>query len=127
MAGFVAALAPIEAMADDAPGFVWRLQDDAGHAGAFRLDDGMVQLSVWENLSSLREFTSKGDHLAAARERRRWFGRIERRHLALWWVPAGHLPTLVEAAHRLDHLQRHGPTPTAFTFASSFPEPAAGE
>ena len=36
----------------------------------------------------------------------------------LWWVPAGHEPSVDEAEERLDYLRDHGPTPYAFTFKS---------
>jgi hypothetical protein len=55
--------------------------------------------------------------------RREWFEKMETVHQVLFWVPAGHLPTLQEAMNRLDHLNRHGPSPTAFTFKARFPHP----
>jgi len=52
-AGFVAALAPVNALADAAPGFVWRLQTDSGDATAIRVFDAIiVNLSVWESLEA---------------------------------------------------------------------------
>ena len=42
---------------------------------------------------------------------------------ALWWVPAGHLPTVAEAEARLLTLRTEGPTPHAFTFRRPFPPP----
>jgi hypothetical protein len=39
---------------------------------------------------------------------------------ALWWVPAGHLPTVAEAEGRLAHLREHGPSPLALTFSELF-------
>ncbi len=36
LAGFVAQLEPINALADRAPGFVWRLQDESGDATGYR-------------------------------------------------------------------------------------------
>jgi hypothetical protein len=44
-------------------------------------------------------------------------------YLALWWVPADHQPSVAEARERLEHLQRHGPTPYAFTFREPFGPP----
>lgn len=122
MAGFAAALEPINALADAAPGFVWRLQDDSGDATAIRAfeDDRMlINLSVWESADALAAFVYRSDHTAVMRRRKQWFETI-RVYLALWWVPAGHRPTPVEARERIEHLREHGPTPYAFTFKRRF-------
>ena len=54
------------------------------------------------------------------RRRREWFERFERVYVAMWWVPAGHRPSVAEAVERLAHLEQHGPTPIAFGFATAF-------
>ena len=82
-------------------------------------------MSVWESLEALRAFVYSGHHVAVMRRRREWFERIGEAFLALWWVPAGHVPSLQEAEERLEHLRRHGPTPHAFTFTQPF-EPLTG-
>jgi hypothetical protein len=122
-AGFADALAPINALADAAPGFVWRLVDSGGaDATGLRLfgDDTLINMSVWESREALWEFTYRSDHLAFLRSRRDWFEAPAGPHLALWWVPAGHVPTPQEAVERLAHLRAHGPTPRAFTFREEF-------
>jgi hypothetical protein len=128
LAGFVAALEPINRMADGAPGFVWRLQTEAGDATAIRaFEDDMLLLnmSVWESIEALAEFTYRTPHRDVMRRRRDWFERLADAYLVLWWVPRGHTPTVVEARARLDALRRDGPTPEAFTFRSPFPPPDA--
>jgi hypothetical protein len=127
MAGFKAALEPINALADEAHGFVWRLQTEDGDATAIRLyeDERMiVNMSVWESIEALRAFVYTSDHTAVMRHRKQWFEKLET-YLACWWVPAGHEPTIEEAKERLEHLKLHGPTPYAFTFRASFPAPDA--
>ncbi|MFF3618949.1 DUF3291 domain-containing protein [Streptomyces sp. NPDC002467] len=120
---FVELLDPVNAAADGAPGFVWRLVEE-GEADATGLrpagDDVIVNLSVWENQEALWDFAYRSGHLEAMRRRREWFERHVEAHLVLWWVPAGHLPTVGEALERLADLQTHGPTPRAFTFTSSY-------
>ena len=123
MAGFKAALEPINALADEAPGFVWRLQTEDGDATAirpYRDERMMVNMSVWESIEALRAFVYTSSHTSVMRNRKRWFEKLET-YLALWWVPAGHAPTIEEAKERLEHLKRRGPTPYAFTFRVSFP------
>ena len=127
MAGFVARLDAVNAVADASPGFVWRLQDDDGDATSFRVFDDpelIVNLSVWASVEALTAYVFAGDHRAVLRRRKEWFVRMERPHLALWWIPAGHEPTLPEAQARLEHLARYGPTPEAFTFRAVFAAPA---
>ena len=123
MGGFKAALEPINALADAAPGFIWRLQTADGDATAIRPYDDermMVNMSVWESIEALRSFVYTTPHTPVMRNRKQWFEKLET-YLVLWWVPVGHRPTIEEAKQRLEHLKRHGPTPYAFTFRASFP------
>jgi hypothetical protein len=127
IAGFVAELEPINRLADASPGFVWRLQTEQGNATDIRPTEDdlfLVNLSVWTSIEALRAFTYSTAHVEVLRRRREWFERLATAHLVLWWVPAGHRPTVEEALERLDLLRRDGPTPAAFTFRTPF-EPDA--
>ena len=127
MEGFRTQLDPINALADRSPGFVWRLQTEDGNATAIRPyadDDRMaINMSVWESLEALQQFVYRSAHVGPLRDRKQWFEPIEEPILVLWWVPAGHIPTIAEAKERLDHLKAHGPSPEAFTFRVPFPAP----
>jgi Domain of unknown function (DUF3291) len=126
LAGFVAQLEPINALADHSPGFVWRLQTEDGDATAIRPfgdERIMVNLTVWESLAALRNFVYASRHLDVVRRRREWFHRMADPYQALWWVPAGTIPTVAEAKRRLDLLRRRGPNADAFTFRAPFPAP----
>ncbi|MFJ9516866.1 DUF3291 domain-containing protein [Kitasatospora sp. NPDC101801] len=123
IAPFVEMLDPVNTTADGASGFVWRLTEEGeGDATGLRPagEDVIVNLSVWENQEALWDFAYRSGHLEAMRRRREWFHRNVEAHLVLWWVPAGHLPTVGEALERLAELREHGPSPRAFTFASSY-------
>jgi hypothetical protein len=126
MREFMEALDPVNAIADEGPGFVWRLQTEEGNATALHVfdDDGLiVNMSVWESIEALRAFVySTPAHLEVMKRRREWFERMEV-YLALWWVPAGHIPTLAEAEERVTLLSAIGPSPEAFTFRRHFPPP----
>ncbi|MGZ4168501.1 MAG: DUF3291 domain-containing protein [Solirubrobacteraceae bacterium] len=127
LAEFVALLDPVNALADRAPGFVWRLQTEEGNATSVPVlgDDRLiVNMSVWESIEQLADFVYRSDHVAVIRRRREWFQRI-RVFMALWWVPVGHVPTVNEAEQRLEHLRANGPTHHAFTFRQRFPAPGA--
>jgi hypothetical protein len=127
-ADFMAALDPINALADAHPGFVWRFQTDDGNATAVRpYDDDrmMINFSVWKDIESLREFTYSGAHVAIMRRRREWFEKMADLFMALWWVPAGHRPSVQEAVAKLEHLRQSGPSPEVFTFREFYPAPDA--
>jgi len=124
MSGFVARLDEINALADGSPGFVWRLQTEAGNATYLRPYDDeriLINLSVWETVEDLRDFVYGGNHAEVLRQRGDWFEKLEAPVVALWWVPAGHVPSIDEAKKRLAHLQERGPTPFAFSFRELFP------
>ena len=121
LAGFVDALDEVNAAADAAPGFVWRLQTDAGNATDLRPwgDDLIVNLSVWETVEALRSYVYGPVHADVLRRRREWFSALGRPHLVLWWVPEGHRPGLEEAGDRLERLERDGPGPEVFTLRTA--------
>ena len=126
--GFVDGLAPLNAIADGSPGFVWRLQDDSGDATSFRLFDDellVINLSVWESVEALKAFAYGSDHVGYLRRRRDWFEPMSEAFLALWWVTAGTVPTPEQAVDRVEHLRANGPTPEAFTFRQVFPPPGS--
>ena len=126
MDGFRTQLDPINAIADRSPGFVWRLQTEDGNATAIRpyADERMaINMSVWESLDALRQYVYRSAHVGPLRDRKEWFEPIEGPILALWWVPAGQIPTVAEALDRLEHLKVHGPTRKAFTFRTPFAPP----
>lgn len=128
MAGFVARLDEINALADNAPGFVWRLQSASGNATdikAFDDDWLLVNMSVWESVQELKTFTYKTAHAEVMRGRRQWFEPQTEMYFVMWWIPAGHIPTLEEAKERLEHLRAKGETEYAFTFKQPFPAPQA--
>jgi Domain of unknown function (DUF3291) len=131
LADFKALLDPVNAVADAAPGFVWRLQDDSGNATSIAVpgdESLLVNMSVWESIDALWDFVYGGEHLDVMRRRREWFEGMEL-YMCLWWVRAGHRPTVDEAAERLGLLRLYGPTPRAFTFKQRFdpvPRPPTG-
>lgn len=128
MAEFVAQLPSINALAEQSPGYVWRLQSDDGDATSIKVYDDdiiIINLTVWENLDALREFVYKSAHYGVLRNRKSWFEIFKGAYYALWWIPAGHLPSTDEAKERLEHLRANGESPFAFSFKHVFPEPAS--
>lgn len=128
MAGFVEMLDPVNHQADAADGFVWRLvDDDSNNATSITFYDDpllLVNLSVWEDLDSLRTYVYRTNHGEMVKRRGEWADRMDEAHIVLWWVPAGHRPDVAEADAKLRHLREHGPTADAFTFGQNFPPPS---
>ena len=126
MRDFNEALDPVNASADSSPGFVWRLQDQDGNATEYHIwgdPDWLVNMSVWDSLEALKTFVRSRLHLEVMSRRREWFSQVSEAYVVLWWVPAGHRPTVDEAQARLEKLREKGPTPEAFNFARPFPPP----
>ncbi len=125
MAEFVANIDRVNAIADDAPGFVWRLQDEEGDATSIRPfgDTTLINMSVWESFEALKAFVFGPAHLEIMKRRGEWFERMEQAYVVLWWIPAGHIPGEEEAGERLALLRSDGPTPAAFNFREVFEPP----
>ena len=128
MAGFMNRLDEINALVDGTEGFVWRLQTEEGNATALRPyedDRDLINLSVWESIDALKAFTYLSNHVEVFRQRYEWFEPSSEATLVMWWVPAGHIPSIEEVIERLDRLRREGPTSEAFTFREGV-QPACG-
>lgn len=118
VAEFMDNLDRINAQADTAPGFVWRLQTDDGNATSIQIFPDpltLVNMSVWRSVDELKEYVYRSDHVAFFRRRTEWF-EAEAKRVALWWVAAGTVPQLDEAVRRVEFLERRGPSPYAFGF-----------
>jgi hypothetical protein len=123
MADFVENLTRINSLGHNTPGFVWQLLTEDGDSTGFRIADDdrlIVNMTVWESIEALFDFTYQSQHVEFFRRHREWFEKMNTPSLVLWWIPAGHQPTLEEAVDRLRYLEQHGPTPLAFTFRHRF-------
>ncbi len=122
-AEFLAALDDVNAAAEAGDGLVWRFTASAGDPEERQAAEDpfrLANLSVWTGLDALKIFTYRDPlHRAMMQRRRQWFERLDVR-LALWWIPAGTRPRLIDGLERLDRLAGSGPTAAAFTFASPF-------
>ena len=130
-ADFVNALDQVNALAEASPGFVWRLMGDGNNATdikPFPDDPNMaINMSVWESVDALAAFVYRNmDHRGVMRRRREWFEEMKV-YMALWWIPAGTLPTIEDAKAKLALLEKLGPTVEAFTFRQPFAPPSGVE
>ena len=122
MAGFMAQLDHINALAEASPGFIWRLKD-ATDVQAFDDPLVIVNMSVWESVETLRDYAHRSGHREPLRDRAQWFEKPTQAHLAFWWIPAGHVPSVEEARERLEFRRAHGDSPVAFSFGKMCPQP----
>jgi hypothetical protein len=124
---FVDNLDRINALAESSPGFAWRLKGDGNDATSLRPlgDNVIVNLSVWSDVSALRDYVYKTAHVEILRRKREWFSRMAKAYMVLWWVPKGHEPTPAEAVAKLMLLRERGPSAEAFTFAEAYGAPDA--
>lgn len=126
IADFKAGIDEINRLADEAPGFVWRHQTDDGDSTSIRVRDDdriLINFSVWESVEALHTYAFRTHHADYYRRRLEWFTHEDNPFAVLWWVPAGHIPTVDEAEWKLAELKANGPGPGAFTFKKRFDPP----
>lgn len=123
MSGFVQRLEEINQLAELSAGFVWRFQSDEGDATYLRPYDDkniLFNMSVWESLETLKAYVYNSTHLELIKSKKSWFSKLDESHMALWWVPKGHIPDVNEGLEKIEIIQKNGPCREAFTFAKSF-------
>ena len=127
MEGFVRRLDPVNAVADASPGFVWRYEtedEEPEEVRVFGDESILFNMSVWQTIEDLEAFVYRSNHLEVLQKKSQWFERSTRAPLVLWWVEAGHIPSVEEAKEHFETLWRDGPSATAFSFKARFPPPA---
>ncbi len=126
MHGFVSRIEEINAIADKAPGFIWRLQTEEGDSTAIKAFDDptmLVNMSTWQDVESLKKYVYNSFHVELIKGKKAWFDKIVKVHQVMWWIPAGTIPTIEQAKEKLVYLQKHGSTEQAFTFAKHYNKP----
>ncbi len=126
MRGFMGQLDAMNHLADTADGFIWRMIGDGGDYTSIRpFDDPLVimNVSLWRDIDSLKNYVYKTVHMNIVRDRHTWFHKMNEFQQALWWHPVSHQPTAQEAKEKLERVRLLGATQEAFTFAQPFPPP----
>ena len=123
VAEFMANLDRINGLGTRMAGFVW-MMSGSGEPGTgnteIKLDGDpryVSNLTVWEDGASLDRFVFGTLHRSFYERRADWFELMADQHFVMWWVPAGHRPSLDEALDRLNLLRERGPGPDAFGWA----------
>ncbi|MEO1563373.1 MAG: DUF3291 domain-containing protein [Pseudomonadota bacterium] len=120
---FMDALDMVNGLGKRSSGFVW-MMEGSGEPGTGNTENALdgdpqfvANLTVWEDVASLRHFAMNTLHKKFMMRRGQWFEKMERPHFVMWWVDAGHKPTLAEARDRLDHIEKNGDSDYAFGWA----------
>lgn len=120
VADFMANFDRVNGLGKRMPGFVWMMEGSGepgtGNTGTSIEGDPQYvsNLTVWEDVSSLETFVWKTVHKHFYDRRAEWFEVMGKMHFVMWWVPAGHQPTLAEALEKLAYKQEHGDSDVAF-------------
>ena len=122
MSGFAAAFDPVYRLAEQTPGFVWRLRDETDRAPVVEGPDGlrMVNVSLWRSYEALHGFVYRSVHGALLQRRARWCLPQQIPVTCLWWVGDDARPDVEQALQRLAVLRREGPGPRAFSVRRRF-------
>ena len=109
MAEFVNNLDCINGLAENAEGFVWRLKDESNNATSIKIFDSdsfIVNMSVWQSSEALFQFVYQSNHIDVFKRRKEWFEKMPEMHMALWYIPVGHLLTVEEATEPADLFEK---------------------
>lgn len=122
---FIDNLEPVNQLAEQSTGFVWRLKDESGDATsiqAFSDPNIIVNMSTWKSVDALKDFMFRTHHRDFMRRKGEWFHRLAEDTYVLWWIEDNVIPSLSEAVERLEYLRAHGDSPYAFTFKTNYTE-----
>ena len=123
MREFEERLDPVNELAEQGPGFVWRFKEDNNNATSITIFDDdywLVNMSVWQSIEDLFNFVYKSGHLQVFRKKQQWFEPAKEHNMAMWYIEDHMFPTIEQAVERLLYLRDHGDTPYAFSFRSRF-------
>ena len=123
IADFMDNLVLINGIAEQSPGFIWRLKDESGDATSIQSFDDpdiLVNMSVWESIHALKQFMFKSNHVDFLKRRSEWFHKMPQSAYVMWWIEDGHIPSVTEAKQKLTYLHTHGESADAFTMAGRF-------
>lgn len=118
-------LAPVNKLAEDSTGFVWRLKDEGGTDATdieTPYEDKLVfiNMSVWVDIASLKSYSYQTVHSYFLKSRKKWSTQMAGHQAVMWWIPAGHIPSILEAKEKLDILNQNGPSAEAFSMTEHY-------
>ena len=117
MKEFADHLDEIYCLAENTPGFIWRI--DGEELATELIDLGYNEkmsttVSVWQTIQDLHKYTYESAHGKYLDRTREWYEKVEGPQLVIWDVEHDERPSFREAQHRLDHLKEHGSSDYAY-------------
>lgn len=125
MKEFADFLEPVNKLAEESQGFIWRLTDREGRSASyiespFKDELMAINTSVWEDYQALSNFVYTTVHSYFLKNKKKWFDVNGHSQFIMWWIPAGEIPTLDMVKKKLEHQEKHGDTPQAFSTKQLF-------
>ena len=127
MKEFVDNLDHINQIAEQSDGFIWRLKDEENNATAFNPyndEQVIINISVWQDFETFRNFIFKSKHIEYMKRRKEWFQSFGKAYTCMWWITAGAYPTIEQGVQKLDDLQKNGSSSQVFDFKSIQTKPS---
>lgn len=120
-------LPPVNLLAEESDGFIWRLKDEIGESATdleTPYEDKLIfiNMSVWENFEFLKNYTYKTVHSYFFKSKKKWSSEVEGYKAVMWYINKGHIPSIVEGKGKLDLLKQNGPSPQAFSMSEVYDE-----
>ena len=111
MKEFADRLDAVYRLAEEAPGFIWRIDEaqltaDLSKLGCDSLTSATV--STWRTMDDLKRYTYETEHGEFLKRTSEWFEAVEGPQLVIWPVEPSERPSFIEAQGRLEHLKIHG-------------------
>lgn len=119
MVGFASNLERINRLGDRAPGFIWRrpqTNDGDFCQRNFGNRQVLLNLTVWATVEDLGRFVWKTVHKQFYEQRKEWFTQSDEQNFVMWWIPAGHIPSIEEAVEKLFQLRTRGESEECFSW-----------
>jgi hypothetical protein len=113
MKEFADQLDAIYRLAEEAPGFIWRINGDRLEAELSELgydEKTSATVSVWQTSDDLYRYTYESAHGVYLDRAQEWFEAIEGPQLVIWPVENDAKPSFFEAHKRLEHMKEYGPS-----------------
>jgi hypothetical protein len=125
MKEFTDFLEPVNKLADESKGFVWRLTDKNGRSASYiesPFNDELmaINVSIWEDYGALTNFVYGTVHSYFVKNKKKWFDLNSPSQFIMWWIPVGELPTLSMVKEKLEYQEKLGDSPKAFSIKQMF-------
>ena len=119
MAEFADSLNEVYSLAENHPGFIWRMSDKQSESQLADLGfDKFISstVSVWKDINSLKDYTYNSLHGVYLKRSSEWFKKIDGPQLVIWNTDNDAKPTFKESFNRLEYLKNNGSTDYAYSW-----------